>query len=200
MGNRYKHIQVRCYEPLAVDKSVTQGWSDVWLRWKGKPKEVYTAAPTLVGRYELHNDMYLAKQPTPSVEFVDGENGTELKFGPPVDMSTDTEELERLQRIDEYLNLYPFFLDESTSKRKSDLRTLPTIYTQTEWINRAHAEGMLAYWFSFAYGIRNPKFIWKKPKFIIQPTTFMNIEDRGPTFSEFPSYNRLKSNELPDSD
>jgi hypothetical protein len=46
------------------------------------------------------------------------------------------------------------------------------IYTKAKGIDRAEAERMLAFWMLKEHGIRNPKFVWNRPEFIVEPMGF----------------------------
>jgi hypothetical protein len=48
----------------------------------------------------------------------------------------------------------------------------PNIYTRAMGIDRAEAERMLAWFLEEKYGVKHPKFLWKRPTLVVVPTGF----------------------------
>jgi hypothetical protein len=55
----------------------------------------------------------------------------------------------------------------------------PNVYTNASAIDRAEAGRMLAWFLEDKYAVRNPKFIWPKPDFIVQGVSFAGIGERS---------------------
>jgi hypothetical protein len=143
-----KRVRVQCYDPISADLNYRQPWSDVWIRFKAGPgRKIYTYAPTLLSRPELHTDIRMAREDV-------SESEGELA------------EVERLERINAHLASSPVYIDTEYPDRK-----YPNIYTAAEWIDRQEAEAML-HAFMATLGFRHTKFQWKNNSFIITPVSF----------------------------
>jgi len=142
-----KEIQVRCYEPIAVDPTYEQGWSDVWLRWKWNPKRACRGMLTLIGRIELLSDM---------------ETNRECIKHHPKLSSVFRKELEAQEGV--YDSLKKDFIVYTPKTA--------CVYTKHDWITRKIAEDMMALYLS-TQGVSHAKFVWKRPKTIISPMTIL---------------------------
>ena len=150
-----KRVFVRCYEPIAVDRDCRQPWSDVWIRYKARPgRRVYSFAPTLISRREWMFNLQEAQD----------EARTSKKA------QTEVKRLEsvvaRLQTSAVYVEI-----DGPDSE-------CPNIYSVTEWIDRNEAETMLRAFMALR-GFRRIKFLWSRPRLIVQPVSSGLTWDAG---------------------
>jgi len=142
-----KQIQVRCHEPIAIDPTWKQGWSDVWLRWKWNPKRSCRAFLTLVGRIELLSDMETTKRCL--------DDSSDLWYHFRCELDEQERMLASLSRNEMVYNTGSL-----------------TVYTRNDWINRAEAERMISLYLT-TENIWYPKFVWKRPTHIISPVTIL---------------------------
>jgi hypothetical protein len=145
-----KHICAICHGLIAVGREYKSPWEDVWLRWKGRPGRVFKAAPCLVCRAELLADLEMARQG----------HAEHPEFNYDVDIQNYEALLATLEHA-------PYARDDYE---------YPNIYTHAFGIDRAEAERMLAWFLEDKYGVKNPKFIWKRPKTVVVPTGFGNYQ------------------------
>lgn len=149
-----KRVLVRCYEPIAVDRDYRQPWSDVWIRYKARPgRQVYGFAPTLISRHEWMFNLQEAQD----------EARTSKKA------QTEVKRLEsvvaRLQTSAVYVEI-----DGPDSG--------PTVYSAAEWIDRREAETMLRAFMALR-GFLRIKFLWSRPRLIVQPVSSGLTWDAG---------------------
>lgn len=159
--SQQKRVQIRCNFPLGRFRhhDIRLPWEDMYLRWKGKPgRKTHYACPMLGCAAEL------------PVELVMHEKIRGV----------------REDRQDWYR--------EDDENIKNVLRDLVTreyamtgegaglcIYTKAKGIDAREAERMLAWYLETAHGVRNPKFIWKRSKFIVTPMGFGDYTDGDTT-------------------
>jgi hypothetical protein len=130
-------------------------WQDVWLRWKGKPgQKVYRAAPCIVTRADLEADLV-----TDEVWAANYPEGHSFK-------ENCKKQVEYTKRMLAILDTQPFARDDYDC---------PNVYTNAEFIDRAEAERMLAWYLLDAHGVKNPKFDWEKADFIIGAASWAGI-------------------------
>lgn len=149
-------------------------WEDVWLRWhKGKPSRgMARAAPTLECAAELRAEL---------------EMNEEIRRKP-ISHDSTAEERQAWYREEDAvyaaqlkeLETQPYSSDTDFAPKSWDNRpALGTVVTKANGIDRAEAERMLAYYLGRHYGLRNVKFVWKRPDFCVQPAGFGNYDDEG---------------------
>jgi hypothetical protein len=135
-----KLITVRCYDPIAVDKTYRQPWSDLWISFTSKPgRRRYAFAPTLVSLPALKQDLQMALDVNDAAEAADCE------------------------RIMQLLNE-----DDGLDIERGANEDQPTIYTSREYIDRAEAQRMISY-FLGTLGYANCRFKWLRPKIVLIP-------------------------------
>ena len=143
-----KLITLYCGEPLGFDKEYRQPWSDVSVRFTGKPaRKKYRIEPTLISRPRLERDILceridLNKHPT----------GPRLK----------------LEQLEQILTL----LTNETGIHivvRSDDDILPVIYSASDYIDRTEAEKLLRAYLR-TQGFKSVRFKWLRPKSIAYPT------------------------------
>ena len=67
--SRSKRVRLFCHDPLVVDPEALVYWSDVWVKFKGKPgRKLYEYGPTLISGADMENTLesnreFLAKHP-----------------------------------------------------------------------------------------------------------------------------------------
>ena len=172
-----KRILCFCHFPFAQYPDAKVPWDDVYLRWKAKPgRRVYRAAPCLVCKAEVLADLKMHEEirneKTIRVWSLTAEDG----FG-----SKQSEEPLSEEVIAEHQTWYR----EDDARYRQVLEDLETqefamiggepgltLYTSAKGINRREAERMLAWWLYGTQGFANPKFVWKKPKYIVEPMGF----------------------------
>jgi hypothetical protein len=163
--------RIRCFAdfPFAQYPDARVPWDDVYLRWKGKPgRTVYRAAPCLE---------------------CDAELKVELKIHEDIRNREDTDEVNVLDslrpaRTTTKEERQSWYRDEDATYQRvlKDLETVNyaesgegaglCLYTKAAGINKHEAERMLAWWLNKTHGIRNPKFVWNRPKIIVTPMGF----------------------------
>lgn len=151
--SKRKHIQAICHGPIAFGQNYKSPWEDVWLRWKGKPgRKRYYLGPTLCCHAELVADLQMDEE-------------LQVKH-PDCDWSEDIAR----HRASLALLEHDEFSFDADGK-------CPDIYTKAKGINRREAERMLAFMLERRFGIRNPKFDWRKQtSFCVTPTGFGNYD------------------------
>lgn len=147
-------------------------WDDVYLRWKGKPgRRIYHAAPCLECVAEIHAELQMHE---------DIRNREDEDYLAAVDsMFRRTHRASKEER-------QTWYRDED-AKYQRLLAELDTqeyacygegaglhIVTKANGIDRWEAERMLAWWLKTAENIRNAKFVWDAPDYVITPTGFGN--------------------------
>ena len=142
-----KRVLVRCYEPIAVDWDYRQPWSDVWIRYKARPgRRVYGFAPTLISRREWMFNLQEAQD----------EARTSKKA---------QTEVKRLESVVARLQTYAAYVEIDGPDSEC-----PNIYSAAEWIDRREAETMLRAFMALR-GFRRIKFLWSRPRLIVQPVS-----------------------------
>ena len=150
-----KRVLVRCYESIAVDRDCRQPWSDVWIRYKARPgRRVYGFAPTLISRRELKFTLRQAQEEARTSE----EAQVEVKRLEGI--------VARLQKSAVHVEI-----DGPDSE-------CPNIYSVAAWIDRHEAETMLRAFMALR-GFRRIKFLWSRPRLIIQPVSSELTWDAG---------------------
>jgi hypothetical protein len=146
-----KRIQCFADFPFAQYPDAKVPWDDVYLRWKGKPgRRVYRAAPCLECEAELKMDLKIHEDIR---QRYNGEHDDWYR-----------KEDADYQRVLAELAV----ADYAASGEGAGL----CIYTKSHGIDKHEAERMLAWWLNRTHGIRNPKFVWNRPKFIVTPMGF----------------------------
>lgn len=144
-----KHVQCYCHGAIAADPSYLSPWEDVWLRWKGKPgRKVYHASPCLLCSAEIVKDLALHEQ-----------------------IRTDRNEPDWYRKEDATDQAMLAALETQEFVANGEGACLHLV-TKAKGFDRKHAERMLAWWLEQEHGITNPKFIWDRPEFVIQPYGF----------------------------
>jgi hypothetical protein len=144
-----KHVRCFCHGAIAVDPSYLSPWEDVWLRWKGKPgRKVYHASPCLMCAAELVQDISLHAK-----------------------IREEENEPDWYRREDAASQTMLTGLETQELVAHGEGAGLD-IVTKAKGFDRKHAERMLAWWLEQEHGIKNPKFIWDRPEFVIQPQGF----------------------------
>ena len=139
-----KTITAICHGALPRWPTAISPWSDVWLRWKGKPRrKVYYAAPCLCGRDNLDFDRMITEKCA--------------KDNPEFDYSED---IAREQAMADALERQPYAFDD---------HDMPNVYTRAAGIDRAEAERMLRFFLRERHGLKDVKFRWKKPRIHVFP-------------------------------
>lgn len=143
-----KRVLVRCYDPIAVDPTARQPWSDVWIRFTSRPgRRTYQYGPTLLSRPELRHDLRAVRE--------DATIGESTPVSIPL-----------LEGIDRILDASPIHVDLAGSGQG-----FPNVYSSAEWIDRREAERMLQALMT-VLGFGRVKFVWMKTTFRLHPTTF----------------------------
>ncbi len=145
-----KQKRVRCFghSPLNLGPHYTVSWDDVWLRWVSKPgKTIQRLGPCLCSL-------------TDAMAEID-ENTWVLTHAPDLVAKYGREYYQ--EELNSARDLVRRIKDEGLiCVAKSTDDRLPILYTSARVIDRAEAERMLAWWLSVAYGVKRPKFQWKK--------------------------------------
>jgi hypothetical protein len=142
-----KHIQLRCHGPVAVSRRNESPWEDVWLRWRDRPGRPRRLGPVLIGRLDLEEDIEFTKSL--------------------IESYPDTQEF-RDELVEKELALREVqtgaFAVSGSAKDGSF-----ALYTPAEWITQREAERMIGWYLATHHGIKNPKFKWRRPKYVIIP-------------------------------
>ena len=142
-----KRVLIRCYEPITVDPDYRQPWSDVWIRYKARPgRRVYGFAPTLISRREWMFNLQEAQDEARTSEKAQ------------VEVKRLESVIARLQTSAVHVEI-----DGQDS-------ACPNIYSVAEWIDRREAETMLRAFMALR-GFRRIKFLWSRPRLIVQPVS-----------------------------
>ena len=158
MAGQRKRILAICYGPIAFGPHYRSPWEDVWIRWKAKPgRRLYYVAPTLICRAELLADLKRTR-----------------------------ERHRKRPRLQDITHDEAMLAALDVSPHAADDYDPPNVYTRATGINRAEAERMLAFLLERQYGIKHPKFEWKKTDFCITPTGFGDYDDLGNGESDGP--------------
>lgn len=163
--------------PFAQYPEAKVPWDDVYLRWKGKPgRRVYRASPCLQCDAEvkmdlkIHEDIRNREDEGPIVEYIKGY----------VPKRTTKEERQSWYRDEDAIYERVLKDLETSDYAESGAGAGLNLYTKAAGINKREAERMLAWWLNKTHGIRNPKFVWIRPKFIITPMGFGHYPDLFP--------------------
>lgn len=150
-----KRVLVRCYEPIAVDQDCRQPWSDVWIRYKARPgRRVYGFAPTLISHRELLFNLRQAQD----------EARTSKKA---------QTEVKRLENVIARLQTSAVYVEIDGLDSEC-----PNIYSAAKWIDRREAETMLRAFMALR-GFRWIKFLWSRPRLVVQPVSSGLTWDAG---------------------
>lgn len=147
-----KHIRVRCYGPIAVDKSYESPWEDIWLRWRDRPGRARKATVTICGRGNLENDIDIQEKCLADAVREKKDYATECA----ADLAKLRGLLAKLT-TPESTALYPHDDDDGC----------PDIYCGKEMLTRAEAERVMAQWLEQKHGLRNLKFCWRRPRYMV---------------------------------
>jgi hypothetical protein len=175
MASMRKRVQCFADFPFAQYPNARVPWDDVYLRWKGKPgRRVYRGAPCLECEAEVHADLKIHE------DIRNREDDEELNALDPIFRPARTTTKAERQT---------WYRDEDATYQQvlKDLETQEFachgegaglhIYTKAQGINKREAERMLAWWLERTHGIRNPKFVWNRPKFWVTPVGFGEYRD-----------------------
>lgn len=162
-----KHIRCFADYPFAQYPDTKVPWDDVYLTWKGKPgRKTYRASPCLECDAEVKMDLKMHEE----IRNREGEwNALDsLRTAP----RATKEERQSWYREDDAVYMQVLKDLETSEFAESGKGAGLCIYTKSVGINKREAERMMAWWLEKHYGIRNPKFVWNKPKTIITPMGF----------------------------
>lgn len=124
------------------------GWEDVWISWSCKPgRKTAYRGPTLIGMVDLKSEIYF--------------HGELVKEYP--EEPSYQEDLDSLLSAKEQLLAGKPFVVEGGNKN------CDSIYTAKDWINRAEAEKMLAYYLRETEGMKDVRFKWVRAKRLVMP-------------------------------
>lgn len=170
--------RIRCFSnfPLGQYPDAKIPWEDVYLRWKGKPgRKRYYSGPCLECKAEVLQDLKMHEDIRNRPD-----TGEVNELDPilrPARVAT-WEERQTWYREDDAL--YARVLQELETQEfahyGNDERGALTIVTSAKGIDKREAERMLAWYLEKVHGIRNPKFCWTRPKFVITPVGFGSYE------------------------
>lgn len=172
MSGAKKHIRCFADFPFGQYPKAKVPWDDVYLRWKGKPgRKRYYSGPCLECQAELVADLKMHE---------------EIRNRPDDEVYKEMPEVLRPRRTTTWEERQTWYRDEDATYARvltelqtqefahygDDERGALTIVTKANGIDKREAERMIAWYLEKVRGIRNPKFCWKRPKFIIQPMGF----------------------------
>lgn len=141
--------RVRClgHGPIFAGSHYRSGWEDVWLRWKGKPgRTIYRAAPCLISSGDLRGEIESCRW---MLERHPGKYDRHYQQ----DIAANEAILARLTEA-------PYWADDADC---------PNVYTRTDYIDRAEAERMIAWFLADRYGVKRPKLDWQRPEIVVIP-------------------------------
>lgn len=148
-----KRILVRCYEPISIDKTAKQPWSDVWITFKIK-RVLHKISLVLISKPDIELN----------IEF-EREFKKEYNF--------DDNELESYLKVQEELLVSRFtFSNYEVKGRKSrEIKEFCCVYCSDDGITRQVAEDMIKYFIRRSLVPKNHilKFVWKRPSIIVCP-------------------------------
>ena len=161
IGSRRKRVQCFGHGVLNEGPHYRTAWQDVWLRWKGSDRKVCRAAPCVLSYNKAMFDLLSAQ----------------------ADLQCETEPEERAR------------LEADVAERQATVACLDAhryhatdgpwanVTTWAMSIDRAEAERMLAHLLEAHYGVRNPKFVWRRHKSKHGPVVAHSFMPEGDTES-----------------
>ena len=135
-----KRVQCFGHGVLNAGPHYRAAWQDVWLRWKGSDRKVYRAAPCLLSCNEAVFDWL-------SVE---------------ADLQCETAPEERTRLGKEVAEARATMAWLETNQYHIADGPFPDVRTWVTSINRAEAERMLSHLLDVRFGVKNPKFVWRR--------------------------------------
>lgn len=154
-------VNVTCTGPIALSRKYSCIWEDVYINWNIKPgrKNKKYLAPTLMSRTDIERDIELLKKEQKSVGKSYGSNINldEVELCEEDEIEYNKEILQELDKGNIFIQKD---MDDST----------PDVVTPKEYIDRDEAERMLTKLLEEWFGLKNIKFKWKRPNFVIIPT------------------------------
>jgi len=189
-----KQKRIRCFGhgPIFAGPQYKSPWEDVWLRWKGKPgRTVYRAGPCLECSAEIQPDLDIHQQirdrddeldEVPTRDLADSNEPEVIPLRRALDLPKTTkaeraswylEDDARLRAAQKALETQPYYVDPPWPGQDEHLET---VYTNAKGIDRAEAERMLAFYLAEVFGIKVPKFVWRRAKDVIMPVGFGDYE------------------------
>jgi hypothetical protein len=142
-----KLIKLYCGEPIGIDKDYRQPWSDVSVKFTGKPaRRKYRFEPTLISRPSLERDILIER-----------DDYTRHR-------KSDRSELDRLENILQLLKSGTKF--HIVARSVDDL--VPVIYSNCEYIDRHEAENLLRHYLK-TLGFAAVRYKWLRPRAIAYP-------------------------------
>jgi hypothetical protein len=147
-----KHIRVHCYGPIAVSKDYESSWEDIWLRWKDRPGHARKAMVTICGRANLENDIDIQRECLADATRDKKDYAHEFS----AELATLRGVLDKLT-TPESIAVYPREAEDNC----------PDLYCGREMLTRADAERVMAWWLEKKHGVRNVKFCWRRPRYMV---------------------------------
>jgi hypothetical protein len=141
-GAKRKRVECFGHGVLNAGPRYRTAWQDVWLRWKGADRKAYRASPCLQSYEEAMFNLLSAE----------------------AELQCETDAQKRVR------------LEEDVAARRATIACLDAreyhatdgpcsdVSTWTRFVDRPEAERMLAYLLEANYGVRNPKFVWRRGK------------------------------------
>lgn len=145
-------VNVTCTGPIAVSRKYSCIWEDVYINWNVKPgrKNKKYLAPTLMSRTDVERDLEIETK--------------ELKEAKDEDIVFIETEIEYNKEILQELDKGNIFIQKDMDD------TVPDVVTPKEYIDRDEAERMLTKLLEEWFDLKNIKFKWKRPNFVVTPT------------------------------
>lgn len=143
---RRKRKRVQCFGHgvLNAGPHYRTAWQDVWLRWKGSDRKVHRSAPCVLSYHEAVFD----------------------KLSAEADLTCEADSAERA-RLEEHLAEHQAAvaqLDAHEYHIENVNGPCPNVKTWAPYIDRAEAERMLAHLMEVRFGVKHPKFVWRRHK------------------------------------
>jgi hypothetical protein len=141
-GAKRKRVECFGHGVLNAGPRYRTAWQDVWLRWKGADRKVYRAAPCLQSYEEAMFNLLSAE----------------------ADLESELDPQQRVRR------------EENAAAHRATIACLDArqyhdsegpcsdVSTWAKFVDRPEAERMLAHLLEAHYGVRNPKFVWRRGK------------------------------------
>lgn len=143
-GGKRKRVHCFGHGVLNAGARYRTAWQDVWLRWKGSDRKWYGSAPCVLSYPEAVFD----------------------KLSAEADATCETDPVKRPRR-EEYLAHHQAAiaqLDAHEYHIENANPDCPNVKTWAPYIDRAEAERMLAHLLEVRFGVKHPKFVWRRHK------------------------------------
>lgn len=171
-----KRVVCTGHGPIFFGPQYRSPWEDVWVRWRrGKP----SAGPGHVGpclqsanelRAEIRMHEDIRNRPDDADLRIKGLSWSSSTFAERQGWYR-TDDAVAEQVLGE-LETQPYADDGDKWPSAKSKPSLANIYTKANGIDRAEAERMLAYYLEKHYGLRNVRFVWKRPAYCVTPMGF----------------------------